>query len=184
MPDSKIVGEIGNIIKEIKLGNSFLFIGIFTILIFIYCYTCDYCSSKSFDYLIFQFGIITLVFGGVFRLANIITRPFKYIKILGDEDENIYYSDRLKEANRLFQKSEKRKKPLELILFKWNDVFRFTIWISLLFVYLFWINNYIDILPPDGIKICIILFVFDIYIIFVSFYKLKRIIRLMGKLNI
>ena len=65
---------MGNIIRDIKLGNSFLFLGVFIILISFYT------RSDNYTPLGLQVGLLTFVFGGVFRLLNIITKPFQNIE--------------------------------------------------------------------------------------------------------
>ena len=146
MTNSKIIQEMGNIIRDIKLGNSFLFLGVFIILVSFYI------QSENYTSLGLQIGLLTLVFGGVFRLLNIITKPFRNIEQKIEESETgtnkkIKYRD-FKEIKH------------------WKNTFRFTIWIPILMIYFIWINM---ILSDSFLKISIIpnLTIFIIFLIII-----------------
>jgi len=122
-----ILEALSKFLDEVNLGNSYLFVGIFATLISVYL--------KPEDVTIgLKIGMVTLIFGGIFRLLNIVTRPLK------DKE-----------------KDEKTNQETK-IWFKWNDVARFTIWVLPLMVYLVWIDKIISVLTPDSFKCYPIIF--------------------------
>jgi len=114
MSDLKDITEnAAGILKEIKLGNGFLYTGSLTILISIFI-------SSEYTLLGLKIGIMTLVFGGVFRLLNMVTKTL------------------------IEDKKDKNTKKRSFI--KWN-ILRFSIWIIVLLLYVLWIDTVIDIIP-------------------------------------
>lgn len=118
--------ELGSIIKDINLGNAFLFLGVFAILVSLYI------QCKEYTDLGLQIGLLTLFFGGVFRLLNMITKPFRNIEL------------KIKKTENATPTNNETEKVTEYTDYKdikhWKNLFRFTLWISLLLIYFIWIN--------------------------------------------
>jgi hypothetical protein len=97
-----IIVKIGEALEKVKLGNSYLFFGALILL-----------SSIVTDHILgIKIGFITFVYGGIFRLTNIITNLLKV---------------------------EDSKKDSPQII---KTIFRFLIWIGLLFSYVYFIYKY------------------------------------------
>ena len=90
LTNSKIMKELGSIIKDIKLGNAFLFLGVFAILISLYIQSIDY------TYLGLKLGFVTLLFGGIFRLLNIVTIPLRIPGMTKEPEKTVITKDNQK----------------------------------------------------------------------------------------
>ena len=114
MSNLKDISEnAASILKEIKLGNGFLYTGSLTILISIFI-------SSEYTLLGLKIGVITLIFGGVFRLLNMITKTLI---------------------------EDKKDKSTNKLAFIKCNIIRFSIWIIALLIYVLWINTVIQIIP-------------------------------------
>lgn len=181
-------------IEEVNLSNSFLILGTVLIFIVFYCKICE-CNTQDSEifYLGLKIGFITLFFGGIFRLLNIIMRPLRKLKnfdeMLKDlliKIEKFYKNEK---ENRLPSRVIAAKKMLDLEsdkeflktldkidlsqkIFRWNDFLRFSVWISFLLFYILIISELIDLFP--NFQIIFLLFVIAITVILFSISSILR----------
>ena len=190
-----------NILTRIKIGNSFLFLGIFLIIVsfFSQLITGKFISDTipMINLVSIKIGLITLIFGGIFCLLDVLTNPYQNMVIYREKlERNIdpFNKETLKasnfklfldllnryEKNILFSKKTSYK---EIEGNNWNNLLIYSIWTFFLLIYVLWINVVIQIIPSEidfvAIKIyssyiiTIIVIILIILIIF-SFKKSKH----------
>ncbi len=168
--------EASNILTRIKISNSFLFLGVSLILISFFCqlisgqFLTDNITVLSLSSI--KIGLITLIFGAIFSLLNVLTNPYQNTVITKEKTErniNPFNKEAIKpstyklfldllnryEKNILFTK---KTNYTQIEGNNWNNLFIYSLWTFFLIVYIIWINVVIEIIPNE-----IDLVIFKIY---------------------
>ena len=159
--------QAGNILTRIKISNSFLFLGVFLILISFFCQLISgqilTDNITVLNLIPIKIGLITLIFGAIFSLLNILTNPYQntiinkekiernidpfnkealkpstyklFLDLLHRYEKNILYSEKTNSA--------------EIQGNNWNNLFIYSLWSFFLIIYLLWINVVIEIIPRE-----------------------------------
>ena len=198
---SYLKSHANNILTKLKIGNSFLFLGIFLLLISFFSqliigqFTSD--NIPQLNLISIKIGLITLIFGGIFSLLNVLTNPYQNL-ILSKEriEKNIdpFNKEALKPSNyKLFLDLLNRYEKNILYINKtnyteiegnnWNNLFIYSLWTFFLIIYVLWINIVIQIIPTDidfffgkinSFYIVILVLIILIIIIILSFRNSKH----------
>jgi hypothetical protein len=164
---SNVIKQAGNILSKIKIGNAFLFLGIFLIIVsfFSQLITGKFMSDTIpvINLVSIKIGLITLIFGGIFSLLSVLTNPFQNMVIYKEKlERNIdpFNKESLKasnyklfldllnryEKNILFSKKTSYK---EIEGNNWNNLFIYSLWMLFLLFYILWINVVVEIIPLE-----------------------------------
>lgn len=198
---SYLKSHANNILTKLKIGNSFLFLGIFLLLISFFSqliigqFTSD--NIPQLNLISIKIGLITLIFGGIFSLLNVLTNPYQNL-ILSKEriEKNIdpFNKEVLKPSNYklfvdLLNRYEKnilytnKTNYTEIEGNNWNNLFIYSLWTFFLIIYVLWINIVIQIIPTEidfffgkiySFYIVILILVILIIIIILSFRNSKH----------